>query len=291
MFLTMAAAERASRPTTMEPGSKTWGSVCPFLDQTGAASCLQRMIDARKPLLRAELLSHYRSYFLIDHADGENRVWINQTMTGFMRDEPLLPWASSDEMNIDSSNLARLLPLAWRFSRHMAIDGKTISARYELIHQLTTLSVGHRRASLGAGLLISAATEIIKSRRKYGRPLTTRRLVNALRKGIQAALSFYHSSSEYRGEAGHYALLQTNRLGRLHLEEVPERELHASHYVVDTVILTLWLMIHVKNKTEYYRRLEAIRSPEVGACSGGLLGLAYGSRYIKKDPSRNLDLD
>jgi hypothetical protein len=283
-FALMAEGERDGSASFQKPSAQDLLGLPSWPDLTAAALCLQELIDDRKPILRNDLLTQYRRHYFENGAHDENRIWINQELTGFIIDEKSSAVATGNELMIDSSNLVRLMPLAFRFARYEAKKPRTIAARYDLIHQLTTLSVGHRRASVGAGLLVSVANEIILARRKIKRTLTARRLLIALRLAVKKTFDFYNLQVEYRGETGHYALLQTNRLGRLHLEEAQARELHHSTYVVDTVLMTLWQTIQAKSKRQFHNAIKALGLPDVGACCGALLGLAYGTRFKKKRP-------
>lgn len=284
MLTLMAQGEWASGVTKASFGTKTEDTFPTLPELTSAAACLLQLIDTREPITRNGLLNEYRRHYHSVIPSDQNLVWINDELTAFITDETSAAIVASNELKIDSSPLARLLPLAFRFVRYHTDDSKKTKARYELIHELTTLSVGHRRASVGAGLLINVATEIIIARNKSGKCLTRPGLAKAMRQGVKQTFDFYNSQTEYRGETGHYALLQANRRGRLHIEEVPYCELRHSKYVVDTVLMTFWLVFHAKSRAEFHQRLNDIKIADVGACSGALLALAHGLRFIKKDP-------
>lgn len=170
------------------------------------------------------------------------------------------------EYDNGNGSLMRILPLSFYLYQMFGTDIANDDAM-TIIHNVSSLTHGHKRSLIACGIYINIAVFIIRNGN----------LQNCIKAGIDQAFSFYESNAEYREE-----LYNFNRLLDVNFAELQESQIRSSGYVVDTLEAAIWCLL----TTIDYKNcvLKAVNLGEdtdtVGAVVGGLAGIYYGERNI-----------
>jgi len=254
---------------------------CSFLPYVGQARCLMDLLNKNLRVTTRLLLSQYAVWVAEIAKKEEARLenldpgFLNG-LTIFMTQKAIVGLNPVSELSINASGLPRLAPLAFYWQRYQTVLVKNPPYIYRLIYELSAISVGHRRAAVACGLFLNGLAGIIGARVKYEKTLTNQTARNVMRLRIIQTLLYYNSTYEYRGETGHFALLQQNKNGRLHLETVAEAELKVSDYAVDTLLYILWLFFKVGSINVALQKAARHQLPALSASVGALFATAYG---------------
>jgi hypothetical protein len=268
-------------PSLLVPSLKGAG----VLPLTGTALCLLSLQNKNVKITPKLLMSQYGLWIgqLAKHQDADVSLLdpqLLQSVHQYLANHMNVSFFAPNEMHIDSSGLTRLGPLAFYLVRYKTMFEKNPPAMYNLIHLLGSLSVGHRRASLAIGLYLAVCTTLIEIRLKKPKALTALEVKKAGRLAIAKALLYYNSTYEYKGETGHYALLQLNKQQQMHLETVAFSELNQSSYAVDVVISSLWILFNVTKSKAMFELLSSVHLPQLGVVASSLFALAYGEKRL-----------
>jgi len=271
----------------------SYGSACPsliipslhemgVLPLTGSAMCLLDLINKNLKITPRLLMSRYCVWIgelaknkeaLLERIDES----LIRSVHFFLTNNTTFGLSPVSELAIDSSSLVRLAPLAFYLARYEEMFSKNPPFMYHLIHELSALTVGHRRASVAVGIYLIIARDLIIARVAKNKYLTPTQTKQVARLAINKALIYYNSTYEYRGETGHYALLQFNKFQQMHLETVTIKELGKTKYAVDTLLLSLCIFFRYPHFSGALRQLEVIKLPDVGALTASLYAIAYGA--------------
>jgi len=268
-------------PSLLVPSLKGAG----VLPLTGTALCLLSLQNKNVKITPKLLMSQYGLWIghMAKHADADISLLDQQllrTVHQYLSNHMNVSYFAPNEMHIDSSGLARLGPLAFYLARYKTMFDKNPPAMYNLIHLLGSLTVGHRRASLATGLYLSVSAALIEKRLEKNKALTMLETKKTTRLAIAKTLLYYNSTYEYKGETGHFALLQMNKNQHMHLETVAFSELRQSGYAVDVVLSSLWMLLNFTTIKQMFDLLYELRSPQLGVVTASLFALAYGQTRI-----------
>lgn len=282
MALGECAAHGSECPALLVPSLKG-AKVLPL---TGSADCLMALINRNFKITPKLLMSQYSLWIgkLAKNPDA-NLALLDAPLLNavhqYLAHQMSVAFFAPNELQIDSSGLTRIGPLSFYLSRYRAMFDKNPPAMYTLIHSLSALTVGHRRASVAAGIYLSICSTLIDLRIKLKKPLTATLIKKSIRTVITKALIYYNSTYEYRGETGHYALLQLNKDGLMHLEGVPFEQLHQSNYAVDVLLTSIWFLINITSPSMLLTKVRQLGAPQVGLIAASMFGLAYGETKLK----------
>jgi|GEM_PF-1314660 len=259
--------------------------VCQFLPYAGMARCLLTLVNKNVRISTKLLLTQY-AVWLGELAKNEN-AHLDRLDPGFLQGmNTFLTYRVTggltpvSELDINARALPRLAPLAFYWAHYEDTLNKNIPYVYHVIYELSAISVGHRRAAVAAGLYIHVLAGLIKRRQELHRSLTRNEVVKVVRLRVTQTLMYYNSTFEYRGETGHFALLQTNNEGKLHLEGVRFEELKVSGYAVDTIIFALWLLLTEPLINKAMPLASGYQIAPLGAVVGSLFVLSYGNEKL-----------
>ena len=162
-----------------------------------------------------------------------------------------------------NGSLMRILPMAYQLEN--TEEGK----RFEMVHQVSSLTHGHPRCQMACGIYIQLAINLLKGSEPdiaYKNMKTT-------------TLNYYEGKELYNGEIDHFS-----RVLRTDISTFSEDEIKSSGYVIDTLEAGLWSFL---NSNSYSKAvLTAVNlgrdTDTTGAVSGGLAGIYYGFENIPK---------
>lgn len=181
-----------------------------------------------------------------------------------------LECGGKDEHDNGNGSLMRILPILFYLQSMYGTDFEDIDEAYEIIHNISVLTHGHKRCQIACGIYISVASELIGS---MG-------LKTAIDLGVYRAMKHYKNREDYISELGHF-----ERLGRKDFKEIPQKEIKSSGYVVDTLEAAIWCLLNTDNYGDCV--LKAVNlgndTDTVAAVAGGLAGLKYGYKSVPQD--------
>jgi hypothetical protein len=141
---------------------------------------------------------------------------------------------------------------------------------FSIIHNTSALTHAHKRSQMACGIYISIAARLIGDMS----------LNTAVRFGLNDAMEYYKTNPGFAAELQHF-----KRLEEKGFDNIPEKEIKSSGYVVDTLEAAVWCLLKTKNYRDCV--LKAVNLGEdtdtVAAVAGGLAGLHYGYDNIPKE--------
>ena len=177
-----------------------------------------------------------------------------------------LECGGQSEYDNGNGSLMRILPISFYLYQRFGTDISNDDAM-KIIHNVSSLTHGHKRSLIACGIYINIAVFLIKNGN----------LQNCVKAGIEQAISYYDSHAEYREE-----LYNFNRLLDINFAELPESQINSSGYVVDTLEAAIWCLLTTVNYKSCV--LKAVNLGEdtdtVGAVAGGLAGIYYRAYNI-----------
>ena len=181
--------------------------------------------------------------------------------------EPIKCGGVSEYENGNGS-LMRILPLAFYLCKHEELD---FDDQMLLIHNVSSLTHRHIISLVGCGIYIMIAKNLISERSSFK---------ESIRGGIQEAFDFYDRFPEYDTTHCYDRLRSLDQF-----EKLPDNQIYSSGYVVHTLEAAIWCLLN----TSSYKQcvLKAVNlgddTDTVGAVTGGLAGIYYGTESIPKE--------
>lgn len=140
----------------------------------------------------------------------------------------------------------------------------------EIIHNVSSLTHGHRISLAACGIYITIALELLSG----GILLNT-----GISNGIEKAFQYYYRQGW--NEISVYSRVKNLTSFVL----LSEREINSSGYVVDTLEAAIWCLLTTNSYKECV--LKAVNlgddTDTTGAVAGGLAGIYYGAKNIPQD--------
>ena len=166
-----------------------------------------------------------------------------------------------------NGSLMRILPVAYYIRQHPDI---LIDRQIGIVHNISSLTHGHRISLVACGIYISIALELLSG----SMPLNT-----GINNGIRKAFQYYYRQ-------GWNEISVYSRIKNLtNFAVLPEREINSSGYVVDTLEAAIWCLLTTSSYKECV--LKAVNlgndTDTTGAVAGGLAGIYYGAKNIPKE--------
>lgn len=180
-----------------------------------------------------------------------------------------LDCGGTSEYNNGNGSLMRILPILFYLQSLYGAEFNEQDAAYKIIHNISSLTHGHKRSHIACGIYISVANELIKKRT----------LKSAIESGIYKAMEYYRRRNDYS-----YALKHFKKLTSNDFEKIPIEEIRSSGYVVDTLEAAIWCLLNTSSYKDCVLRAVNLGSDTdtVAAVAGGLAGLYYGYDNIPK---------
>lgn len=166
-----------------------------------------------------------------------------------------------------NGSLMRILPVAYYIRQHPNIP---IDRQIEIVHNISSLTHGHRISLAACGIYISIALELLSG----SMPLDT-----GINNGIRKAFQYYYRQ-------GWNEISVYSRIKNLtNFAVLSEGEINSSGYVVDTLEAAIWCLLTTSSYKECV--LKAVNlgndTDTTGAVASGLAGIYYGAKNIPKD--------
>lgn len=197
-------------------------------------------------------------------------ITTRKALMSFKNGIPPLECGRKSEHDNGNGSLMRILPILFYLQSIYGMNFTDIDGAYEIIHNISSLTHGHRRSQIACGIYISVASELVGS---MG-------LETAVRSGIYSGMEYYGDKKDYIHELKHF-----ERLSRKDFAEIPEEKIKSSGYVVDTLEAAIWCLLNTDNYRDCVLKAVNLGSDTdtVAAIAGGLAGLKYGYESIPQN--------
>lgn len=169
-----------------------------------------------------------------------------------------------------NGSLMRILPILFYLQKRYGEDFTEKAEAFEIIHNISALTHGHRRSMIGCGIYICVAKNLIGAKD----------IQTAVENGLKTAFDFYKKQDEFLKELEHY-----NRLEDENFRNLDSGQIKSGGYVVDSLEAALWCLLN----TDTYAScvLKAVNlgkdTDTTAAIAGGLAGLFYGYGDIPEE--------
>lgn len=168
----------------------------------------------------------------------------------------------------------RILPILFYIQAIYGADFQEREEIFEIIHNVSSLTHGHKRSLMACGIYISIASKLI-----VGKDLGF-----SVLSGIYSAMEYYKRYDEFQSELKYFTRLEDK-----HFKDLPVEEIKSGGYVVDTLEAAIWCLLNTNDYKSCV--LKAVNlgndTDTTGAVVGGLAGLRYGYENI---PSEWIDI-
>lgn len=181
-----------------------------------------------------------------------------------------LECGGKSEWDNGNGSLMRILPILFYLRTAYGTDFLDNDESFEVIHNVSALTHGHKRSLMSCGIYISVAAMLFDEMD----------IKTAVELGIYKAMEYYRRQDNFASELEHF-----NSLERKDFINLPVEKIKSSGYVIDTLEAAIWCLL---NTTDYKACvLMAVNlgndTDTVAAVAGGLAGLKYGYQNIPKD--------
>lgn len=183
---------------------------------------------------------------------------------------PALECGCNGQRDNGNGSLMRIMPLALFLHQTMGPCWNDEMDAYEIIHNASRITHGHPISLIACGIYCSIANEVLRGNG----------LKMAIYYGAEKAKSVYA-----KRQALSAFLPEFQNVTLSTLNELPIDSIRGSGYVLDTLVSSLWCLLHTDNFRSCV--LQAVNLGEdtdtVGAITGGLAGLYYGLSAIPEE--------
>lgn len=174
------------------------------------------------------------------------------------------------EYDNGNGSLMRILPIVFYLQSIYGSEFQEKDEAFEIIHNISALTHAHKRSQLACGIYISIAAMLNNGTN----------LKMGVEMGIYRAMDYYEKQSQFKGEQQYF-----QRLERKDFDQLAEKQIKSSGYVVDTLEAAIWCLLTTTSYKDCV--LKAVNLGEdtdtVAAVAGGLAGLHYGYEMIPEE--------
>ncbi|KRM94060.1 ADP-ribosylation Crystallin J1 [Lentilactobacillus senioris DSM 24302 = JCM 17472] len=145
--------------------------------------------------------------------------------------DPLL-CGGTDEYDNGNGALMRIVPIAFyivSLPGNYKFDDQTA----KIVHDYSSLTHGHPRSLVAAGILANATVRLIQNPNQY-----------TMLAAIREALKYYQNQPKFKDQVDYFT-----HLGELSFYKQPESKIQSSGYVVDTLDSVFWCLM---NSEQFY---------------------------------------
>lgn len=197
-------------------------------------------------------------------------VGTRKALFRFLEGVPPLECGGKSEWDNGNGSLMRILPILFHLQSVYGNDFQSNDEAFEIIHNISSLTHGHKRSFMSCSIYISVAAML----------LDEMDVNTAVELGIYKAMKYYRGQKDFTFELKHFTSLENKDFINLSVDEIK-----SSGYVIDTLEAAIWCLL---NTTDYKTCvLKAVNlgndTDTVAAVAGGLAGLKYGYNNIPKD--------
>lgn len=181
-----------------------------------------------------------------------------------------LDCGGTSEQDNGNGSLMRTLPVLFYLRSTYGNDFINDYKTYEVIHNISSLTHGHKRSHIACGIYISIGDALLKGESIEG----------AVKLGIPHSFKYYKSQEQFAAELSNYDRLMDEDFAELSIDEI-----RSSGYVVDTLEAAIWCLLTTNNYKDCVLKAVnlGIDTDTVAAVAGGLAGIHYSYESIPRE--------
>ena len=242
-------------------------------DDTSMTLCLVESLT--KGLDYKDIMDNFIKWYddgeFTPHGDAfDIGIGTSMALSRYKEGTPPLKCGGTGERDNGNGSLMRILPILFHLQSVYGIEFYKIEEAFDIIHNVSSLTHGHKRSLMACGIYITVASTLMGETD----------LASAVSIGIHKAMAYYEKKDDFNAELRYYA-----RLKDAFFKDLPEDEIKSSGYVVDTLEAAIWCLLNTNDYETCVLKAVNLGSDTdtVGAVAGGLAGLKYGYKSIPKE--------
>lgn len=193
-----------------------------------------------------------------------------QALSRYKNGESALECGGQDEYDNGNGSLMRILPILFYLQAKYGNELLDKDDFFDIIHNISALTHGHKRSQMACGLYLSIGSYII----------TGMELNYAVDSGISEAAKYYKYKEEFKNELKYF-----DRIQEKNFKNLSEDKIKSGGYVIDTLEASIWCLLNTKDYKSCV--LKAVNlggdTDTTGAVAGGLAGLRHGYESIPNE--------
>lgn len=199
----------------------------------------------------------------------------SESLLKYKEGTPPLSCGGKGEYDNGNGSLMRVLPILYYIQSIYGTDFQDNDEAFHIIHDVSSLTHGHKRSLMACGIYISIASQLLS---KMDTEI-------AVRSGIYRSMEYYRKQAEFQSEINYFSRLESDQF-----KDLSEDEIKSDGYVVSTLEAAVWCLLN----TDDYKScvLKAVNlgsdTDTVAAVAGGLAGIKYGYDNIPVDWRKKL---
>ena len=237
-------------------------------DDSSMTLCLAESIGRLKGIDYEDVMKNFVSWFDKEKFTPDGKLFdigmtCRKSILNFMDKTPALECGQKSEWDNGNGSLMRISPLPLYLFQQFGADTMSKEEAFELIHNISRLTHGHKISLIGCDIYCAVMIEILNGTKKE------ELLPKALPK-----------IGEYVRHNPHYApsLAKYDRITHLSFAGLSEDKIKSSGYVVDTLEAALWCFLTTENYRDCVLKAVNLGSDTdtVACVAGSITGLYYG---------------
>lgn len=237
-------------------------------DDSSMTLCLAESIGRLKGIDYADVMKNFYDWFKHSKFTPDHHVFdIGRTchtaIMNFRQGIEPVDCGLTDEQSNGNGSLMRISPLPLYLFQQFGADAMSKEEAFELIHNVSRLTHGHKISLIGCDIYCSVMIEILNGTKKE--------------EVLQRALP---KIGEYVRHNPHYApaLAKYDRITHMSFARLSEDKIKSSGYVVDTLEAALWCFLTTENYRDCVLKAVNLGSDTdtVACVAGSIAGLYYG---------------
>lgn len=237
-------------------------------DDSSMTLCLAESIGHLKGIDYEDVMKNFYDWFKHSKFTPDHHVFdIGRTchtaIMNFRQGIEPVDCGLTDEQSNGNGSFMRISPLPLYLFQQFGADAMSKEEAFELIHNVSRLTHGHKISLIGCDIYCSVMIEILNGTKKE--------------EVLQRALP---KIGEYVRHNPHYApaLAKYDRITHMSFAGLSEDKIKSSGYVVDTLEAALWCFLTTENYRDCVLKAVNLGSDTdtVACVAGSIAGLYYG---------------
>ena len=237
-------------------------------DDSSMTLCLAESIGRLKGIDYADVMKNFYDWFKHSKFTPDHHVFdIGRTchtaIMNFRQGIEPVDCGLTDEQSNGNGSLMRISPLPLYLFQQFGEDAMSKEEAFEIIHNVSRLTHGHKISLIGCDIYCSVMIEILNGTKKE----------EVLQRALPKIGEYVRHNSNYAP-----ALAKYDRITHMSFAGLSEDKIKSSGYVVDTLEAALWCFLTTENYRDCVLKAVNLGSDTdtVACVVGSIAGLYYG---------------
>ncbi|QSI02206.1 ADP-ribosylglycohydrolase [Treponema ruminis] len=237
-------------------------------DDSSMTLCLAESIGRLKGIDYEDVMKNFVSWFDKGKFTPDGKLFdigmaCRKSIVNFMDKTPALECGQKSEWDNGNGSLMRISPLPLYLYQKFGSDAMSKEEAFELIHNVSRLTHGHKISLIGCDIYCAVMIEILNGAKKE----------ELLQKALPKIGDYVRHNPLYTP-----ALAKYDRITHMSFARLSEDKIKSSGYVVDTLEAALWCFLTTENYRDCVLKAVNLGSDTdtVACVAGSISGLYYG---------------